>query len=633
MRMIFDRLRSPFRLGLMIMALIVALGLSVFGASSKVKAITVMPGQSVLNGGFATVPAAGQTADGKYAVIAKISDKTELKGLGDSKYMTRDDDQKSVGTELSFSASAAKGTVGALYTNIASMNGRELDLAVVATDWTPTIAGFQFRSNVIGVDLHPIDQITDFVKGVAGQFKFTYLDHITHVPVQVGGYYTFNDIDWGQSIGITASQWAHVDKVYVPTDQTILQYLKTDVGSFVFEPESGVGTSDDDPTSQFTMLYNNVTDLDLLFTSSGDARTNLGNFSTKSTVNYANATDLSRLKDVEGNVADAFFGYTAYKPLRTATTTPAKTVSDSDEKQVTKNTLLSRADTNTWEITQIIPDEYPQFYYSEAYMSDNVGSIWNVTNVIVTNENGQNVTSWFPNQGTGNNFKLAATSDKLKSADFYGHTYTFTITAKLKPGAKLDGYLSTNAGGYVFNNQGSFTTDTGTKPTNLVSTVLQEDQLTIHKVNAANTPLSGVVFALSDSVVDAKAGKFLKLDADGNVVYPSDSNYSDSLKDYTQTTDANGDASWSGLVTALDLNHQIFYKELKTAPGYKLLMAIGTAPAGPVGTQTILRVENDPDIRLPQTGSHEQLVWQLIVVLVVTIAGGATGLLLLTTKT
>ncbi len=99
-------------------------------------------------------------------------------------------------------------------------------------------------------------------------------------------------------------------------------------------------------------------------------------------------------------------------------------------------------------------------------------------------------------------------------------------------------------GVYTFTNQGSFTTDTGTKPTNKATTLLKEEQLTLHKVDDAGKALSGVKFALADTEANAKGGKYLKKDADGNVVYPSDSNYSASLADYTGTTDTNGNVTW-----------------------------------------------------------------------------------------
>lgn len=125
------------------------------------------------------------------------------------------------------------------------------------------------------VDLIPVANTT--IDDGAAQFKFIYLDHETHKPVEVNGYYTFNDIDWGQSIGLTSDVWSHIDHMYVPTNKTILQYLKTDAGAFVFEPESSVGTGDDDPTSQVTFLYSGITGMDMLFTSAGDARTHLAN--------------------------------------------------------------------------------------------------------------------------------------------------------------------------------------------------------------------------------------------------------------------------------------------------------------------------------------------------------------------
>ena len=603
-------LRLPGQLSAGVAALLVLVGAVMLASGNRVNASTVLPGKSVLTGNIASVPKAGETADGKYSVIAKVSAKTELKGLGSTSYLTKDTKAgDNVGTALHIDGSAPKGSAGALYTNIASMGGRSLDLAIVATDWSSQVATIQFRTKSIGVDLIPVggDGTISPTVDHAAQFKFIYLDHETHKPVQVSGYYTFTDIDWGQSIGLTSDVWSHIDHMYVPTDKTILQYLKTDVGSFVFEPESSVGTSDDSLTSQVTFLYSGVTGMDMLFTSSGDARTHLGKFNTTSTVDYSKSVVLDGLKDVTTSHNTAFFGYSAYKPLRTATTVPAKTVSDTDEKQVQKNTLDSADETNTWQITQVIPDEYPEFYYSEAYLTDNIDPAWTVNGVKVTDENGTDVTAWFNNQGAGNDYKLAATAAKLKSADFYGHTYTFTFNAKLKKGYDLSKYLVN--GVYTFTNQGSFTTDTGTKPTNKVTTLLKEEQLTLHKVDDAGKALSGVKFALADTEANAKGGKYLKKDADGNVVYPSDSNYSASLADYTGTTDTNGNVTWKGLSSAKNTSHEYYYVELQTSSDHQLLTGIGAAKASATGDSTT--VTNKSKVHLPETGSSEQLRWEL----------------------
>jgi hypothetical protein len=233
------------------------------------------------------------------------------------------------------------------------------------------------------------------------------------------------------------------------------------------------------------------------------------------------------------------------------------------------------------------------------------------------------VTAWFNNQGAGNDYKLAATAAKLKSADFYGHTYTFIFNAKLKKGYDLSKYLVN--GVYTFTNQGSFTTDTGTKPTNKVTTLLKEEQLTLHKVDDAGKALSGVKFALADTEANAKGGKYLKKDADGNVVYPSDSNYSASLADYTGTTDTNGNVTWKGLSSAKNTSHEYYYVELQTSGDHQLLTGIGVAKASATGESTT--VTNKSKVHLPETGSSEQLRWELATLVIgVTVIVAGSGL-------
>lgn len=437
---------------------------------------TTIPGPSILESGVATVPKADETVDGKYATLAEFTGKTEVSLYGPSaNQWSQTPDNVAVLRNIQDSD---KGKMGALYTNVATQKGQQLDLAVIATDWMPGVTEIGFRTDSIGVKIGNPAGDTDL--GIGLQTKFVYLNHNTHQPVTVNGFYTFNDVDAVQSLTFSPEFTKNIDKMYVPTSQTI---LKSEVvsGADVIYAGSTKLTDDDDPSSQFTILYSDADQMDVLFTDnrmSKDLTMKLpgkyvGKLSTESKVDYANADPIDNItnKDTEP-YGRTYFGYMGYKPLRTKTTTPAKTVSDSDELDVIKNTLQSADEENKWSLTQTIPQEYSQFYYSSAYFSDAIDPAFTVVSWTVTNESGKDVSSWFDNQGTGNNLKVAATAAKLSSSDFYGHTYKLKVTGKLRKTGNFSEYLQPN-GDYVFPNVGSFTTDTGTEPTNPVKTILK----------------------------------------------------------------------------------------------------------------------------------------------------------------
>ncbi|WP_233736089.1 MucBP domain-containing protein [Levilactobacillus brevis] len=79
-----------------------------------------------------------------------------------------------------------------------------------------------------------------------------------------------------------------------------------------------------------------------------------------------------------------------------------------------------------YQITQQIPDEWSQFYYGNVDVTAALpGSILDYK---VTDADGNDVTSYFTNNSTGNQLNLAATADTLQNADFYGQRYIFTVT-------------------------------------------------------------------------------------------------------------------------------------------------------------------------------------------------------------
>ena len=108
------------------------------------------------------------------------------------------------------------------------------------------------------------------------------------------------------------------------------------------------------------------------------------------------------------------------------------------------------------------------------------------------------------------------------------------------------------------------------------------------KTDGSGKALSEIKVGLADAAANSKGGKYLKNDADGNVVYPSDNNYSSSLADYTVTTGADGKATWSGLSAAKDASQTYYYVELKTDSSPQFLTGLGAAQ----GLRTYIPVDN-----------------------------------------
>lgn len=103
------------------------------------------------------------------------------------------------------------------------------------------------------------------------------------------------------------------------------------------------------------------------------------------------------------------------KPVRTAPMIPTKTVTDSDETNVDKNTLEGLGEVYSYTITHKVPDEMKEFYYSNYEMQDElIPELERVSDVKVTDEAGKDVTNKFEAKHEGNLVRMVAKADVLK---------------------------------------------------------------------------------------------------------------------------------------------------------------------------------------------------------------------------
>lgn len=109
---------------------------------------------------------------------------------------------------------------------------------------------------------------------------------------------------------------------------------------------------------------------------------------------------------------------------------PEKTVSDSDETNVKKNTVRSLADDWTYSITQKIAKNADEKYTSFAF-KDSIEQCMKINSVKVKADNGNDVTSWFDVSTVGNEVK-ASLKDPGSNDEFYkNNSYTMEINVKM----------------------------------------------------------------------------------------------------------------------------------------------------------------------------------------------------------
>lgn len=349
----------------------------------------------------AVVPDGSQKLDGKYAFIPKFngSGTTTVSVIGTEKTVTK---KNTIAADL---VNATKGEVGFKYTNVGfDADGNSMDMNILYMDW-----GRLSETDPAYVETYTTMIYSNFRGAGWGDVKYQFVRSDSGEAETVTGLITLTDIDGNQTVSITDGQWANIDNVYIPegldpmsgkTDNW-LRYTENDGYVTLVSPDSGNTPS----TGQYSMLtftYTNQSELTFRYSDGLD-----GSLPTKMTAWGVN--------------------YIPQKPLATATVTPTITVSDSDETTVLKDTVKDGESTYTYNINQVIPDEWAQFYYGSVALTGDLPTNTSITGFKVLDEMGNDVTQYFTNASSGQTFKATVNADYLQNSDFYGHRYTIQL--------------------------------------------------------------------------------------------------------------------------------------------------------------------------------------------------------------
>ncbi|MGJ8730942.1 isopeptide-forming domain-containing fimbrial protein [Listeria aquatica] len=429
-------------------------------STSTKLAATVVAGVVVLSGVFpyaalaepiknlpnVEVPSKDSSASNKYSVIPVFNpEKTKATTFGEGWAKT---DENGGGKLISYTqtnpSDAKKGKIGVVYSNIATYEGRSLDLKITVTNWNPYFTGDKVISFGREAILHTQTGYSDV------QQEWQYIDSETKKPVNVeGSFMTFVDLDGLQSITFDKATTGKIDKMYV-SDDTWLDATTVNGGLKVADI-SNKGSVDSDPFAQFTALF-----------SGGKMTFSWGK-------DYAGAGYSKNQSAPKGQAGNEYFAYSSTKPVRTEILEPTKLVSDLDEKDQKENSLDYVQEAYSYTVSHSVPDEREEFYYQSYQMEDSLIDELDLDSVTVTNEKGEDVTDWFDNQTKENDVKLVAKAETLKKAAFYGHTYFYHLNVQVKPGADLSKYQD-KEGETVIPNQAKVTADNKTKPTDTTET-------------------------------------------------------------------------------------------------------------------------------------------------------------------
>ncbi|EUJ33138.1 hypothetical protein MFLO_04325 [Listeria floridensis FSL S10-1187] len=355
------------------------------------------------------VPSKNSEASSKYSVIPVFNpEKTTASTFGEGWTKT---EQNQGGKLVSYSqvnpTTDKKGKIGLVYSNVATYEGRSLDLKITITDWKPYFNG----DKVISYGREAISHTQTGYSDV--QQEWQYIDSETKKNVDVkGSFMTFVDMDGMQSITFDKATTANIDKIYVSED-TWLDASTIDGGLKIAETANKTSV-DSDLFAQFTALFDG------------------GKMTFSWGKDYEGAGYSKNNSSPKGFAGNEYFAYSSTKPVRTEVLEPTKLVSDSNEKDKNENTLDYVQEAYSYTVSHTVPDERKEFYYKSYQMEDQLIDELNLDSVSITNEKGEDVTALFENKTTDNAVKFVAKSEILQKADFYNHTYFYNLGVKVK---------------------------------------------------------------------------------------------------------------------------------------------------------------------------------------------------------
>lgn len=159
-----------------------------------------------------------------------------------------------------------KGQSWIRYNNVGTADdGTPIDLKITIQDWEQYKNAQNMVSNNI-VAFNNVSAIATYQGGFSWvKQTWTYLEHGTDKEKPVSGYYSWIDIDNLQGMTIDKDSYKAIDKLYVPTKDTIVKYKEEKDGGKTFYDSDDIPLDDGDNRGDFTFLYSNRSRFDFTY--------------------------------------------------------------------------------------------------------------------------------------------------------------------------------------------------------------------------------------------------------------------------------------------------------------------------------------------------------------------------------
>ena len=333
-----------------------------------------------------------------------------------------------------------KGRIGCCYRNVGRYKGREVDMRLTVTDYTffeldgyKEMGYFYVVNDRIGINATNLRDITA---------NMQFYDHETQQPLTLKGFATLSDIDISQSVTILSD----VTDVYVDKNSVLYREPGTLTFTAPFNvAKHGSYANDDDLEYAMQVNYNSdhltfrfgAAYHDYVFSGSnlpinGESRQVWAYDYTGNDNDYAIVNDQGTLWQSWQGLYYKRFGRVSLPPV-------TKTVSDSDETDVTDNRLKNREEAFTYSLHNTVPGEIEQFYYSSYQITDTIHQdlLIDESTLKVVDDGGTDVSGWFTANIAGQKITISAKPDVLTDDAFYDRGYNFKIGVRIRPERNL----------------------------------------------------------------------------------------------------------------------------------------------------------------------------------------------------
>ncbi len=335
-------------------------------------------------------------------------------------------DDESVITRIKDSSS--KGKIGAWYYNVGTYHGTTVDLKCTVADYKQMELEDGTGLGWIGLSKEHLGIYQNYLDWV--ELKMEFFDGNTGEPLTVKSTAVITDVDRYEGMTILSD----CNSLLLSEDCTLKQSAAQ--GRILFWEVEGksANSENEDDWAQIQAEFESNTFRYRFYSKEGLSEDKNAE---NNWIDVSSYTSWNAYWQGEGPQFELKYqGYSDCRLAPLAVNEGCMAVSDKDEDSVQTCILNDRDETFTYKIIYEIPLEHEKWYYDSFVVTSQLPEYLEFKSGNVYTLGGENVTSQFYLRET--NGLVTFEAKQKKNRNFYGKTYVFGLSVKVKTGASLD---------------------------------------------------------------------------------------------------------------------------------------------------------------------------------------------------